>query len=162
MSKQVDISLTVNGAVVKRRVDARLNLADFLRDELQLTGTHVGCEHGVCGACSIRYNGDVIRGCLIFAIQAEGAEIETIEGLSERGVVADLQDAFQEHNALQCGFCTSGMLMTAAEYIENTPQADRTEIREFISGNYCRCTGYQSIVNAIEDVIRKRQSGGAS
>ena len=146
----IDIALTVNGEAVSSRVDARTNLVDFLRYELGLTGSHVGCEHGVCGACTVRVDGRIVRGCLMIAAQADGADVWTIEGVSETGEIRALQDAFVERNALQCGFCTPGMLLTLAELMERFPQASRAEIREYISGNYCRCTGYQAIVDAVE------------
>lgn len=155
------INLTVNGEPVSATVEARRNLVDFLREDLELTGSHVGCEHGVCGACTIRVDGDIVRGCLMLAVQVDGARVETIEGLSDSGEVADLQAAFVERNAAQCGFCTPGMLMAAADLLGTAPGASREEIREHISGNYCRCTGYQAIVDAIETTGRARQ-GGAS
>ncbi|MDP2706567.1 MAG: (2Fe-2S)-binding protein [Burkholderiales bacterium] len=151
-----DITLTVNGVSVSRRVEARQHLVDFLRDELGLTGSHLGCEHGACGACTVRVNGEIVRGCLMLALQADGARVETIEGLSESGAIADLQRAFHELNALQCGFCTPGMLIAAAELLECSPGATREEIRTHLAGNYCRCTGYQSIVDAVEAVGRER------
>ena len=141
---------------------ARTNLADFLRYDLELTGTHVGCEHGVCGACTVRVNGDIVRGCLMLAAQIDGADVETVEGLSASGELADLQAAFLERNALQCGFCTPGMLLAAAELMATQPDAGRPEIRSFISGNYCRCTGYEAIVDAIETVLKQRADGGAA
>ena len=158
MDQNVDITLTVNGQPVTRRVPARTNLVDFVRDELELTGSHVGCEHGVCGACTIRVDGQIVRGCLMLAAQADGAEVETIEGLSEDGSIADLQQAFHERNAVQCGFCTPGMLLTAEELLQKNPTPSREDIREFISGNYCRCTGYQAIVDAIERVANERNA----
>jgi len=151
-----DITLTVNGVSVSRRVEARQHLTDFLREELGLTGSHLGCEHGACGACTVRVNGEIVRGCLMLALQADGARVETIEGLSESGAIADLQRAFHERNALQCGFCTPGMLIAAAELLECRPDATRAEIRTHLAGNYCRCTGYQSIVDAVEAVGRER------
>jgi carbon-monoxide dehydrogenase small subunit len=151
-----DISLRVNGEDVSERVEARKTLVDFLRDDLGLTGSHVGCEHGVCGACTVRVDGAVVRGCLMLAVQCEGAEVETIEGLSDSGVIADLQDAFQRRNALQCGFCTPGMLIGAHELIARGGVPSRQKIRDHISGNYCRCTGYQAIVDAIESVAQTR------
>ena len=151
-----DITLTVNGVSVARRVEARQHLTDFLREELGLTGSHLGCEHGACGACTVRVNGEIVRGCLMLALQADGASVETIEGLSESGAIADLQRAFHELNALQCGFCTPGMLIAAAELLECRPGATREEIRTHLAGNYCRCTGYQSIVDAVEAVCRER------
>lgn len=146
------IDLRVNGERVVRSVTVRSSLADFLRDDLELTGTHLGCEHGVCGACTVCVDGQTVRGCLILAVQAHGAQVETVEGASETGRLAALQQAFHERNALQCGFCTSGMLLTAAELLEQNPRPSREQIRAFISGNYCRCTGYHSIVDAIESV----------
>jgi aerobic carbon-monoxide dehydrogenase small subunit len=146
----------VNGERVEEHVPPRLNLADFLRDQLKLTGTHVGCEHGVCGACTVRVNGDIVRSCLMLAVQTHGAVVETIEGLSDAGEIADLQAAFRERNALQCGFCTPGMLMTAQDLLRQSPSPDREQIREHLSGNYCRCTGYQAIVDAIETTARMR------
>jgi carbon-monoxide dehydrogenase small subunit len=157
MDQNVDITLNVNGQQVSRRVPARTNLVDFVRYELELTGSHVGCEHGVCGACTIRVDGDIVRGCLMLAAQAEGATVETIEGLSDNCEIADLQKAFHERNAVQCGFCTPGMLLTAQELLAKNDTPSREEIREFISGNYCRCTGYQAIVDAIETVAEERR-----
>ena len=148
-----DITLTVNGTRVSRRVAARQHLVDFLREELGLTGSHLGCEHGVCGACTVRVNGDIVRGCLMLAVQADGCVVETIEGLSDSRELAALQKAFHEKNALQCGFCTPGMLMAAQDLLRHNRKATREEIRAHISGNYCRCTGYQAIVDAIEEVI---------
>ena len=159
MDRQLDISLTVNGEAVTRRGEARTNLVDFLRYELGLTGSHVGCEHGVCGACTVRVDGRIVRGCLMIAAQADGTEVWTIEGVSETGEIRDLQEAFVERNALQCGFCTPGMLLTLSEMMERFPDAGRDEIREYISGNYCRCTGYQAIVDAVEIA---RAKGGSS
>ena len=158
MDTNVDITLRVNGDPVSRRIEARMNLVDFLREELGLTGSHVGCEHGVCGACTVRVDGRIVRGCLLVAAQADGADVWTIEGLSDTGELRALQDAFVERNALQCGYCTPGMLLTASELLERCPDASRAEIRRFISGNYCRCTGYEAIVDAIE-MARGRQEG---
>ena len=157
MDQNVDITMKVNGQTVSRRIPARTNLVDFVRYDMELTGSHVGCEHGVCGACTIRVDGDIVRGCLMLAAQAEGAEVETIEGLSDAGEIADLQKAFHERNAVQCGFCTPGMLLTAQELLTRNSSPSREEIREFISGNYCRCTGYQAIVDAIERVAEERR-----
>ena len=157
MDQNVDITMKVNGQTVSRRIPARTNLVDFVRYDMELTGSHVGCEHGVCGACTIRVNGDIVRGCLMLAAQAEGAEVETIEGLTDTGELADLQTAFHERNAVQCGFCTPGMLLTAQELLQKHASPSREEIREFISGNYCRCTGYQAIVDAIERVAEERR-----
>jgi aerobic carbon-monoxide dehydrogenase small subunit len=161
VTAQMPISLNVNGEQVEAHVLPRLNLADFLREHLQLTGTHVGCEHGVCGACTVRVNGDIIRSCLLLAVQAHGASVETIEGLSDSGEIADLQAAFRDRNALQCGFCTPGMLMAAQDLLKQRPVPDRRQIREHLSGNYCRCTGYQAIVDAVEATVRAR-TGRAS
>jgi len=152
----VTISLAVNGEHIEASVLPRLNLADFLREYLKLTGTHIGCEHGVCGACTVRVNGDIVRSCLLLAVQAHHATVETIEGVSDSGEIADLQSAFRERNALQCGFCTPGMLMAAQDLLKQSPHPDREQIREHLSGNYCRCTGYQAIVDAIETTARAR------
>ena len=156
MSHTYDITLTVNGERVSAKVEARKSLVDFLREELSLTGSHVGCEHGVCGACSVRVNGDVVRGCLMLAVQCDGAQVDTIEGVSDSGEIADLQEAFEKRNALQCGYCTPGMLLTAQELLSNGHTPSRAEIREHISGNYCRCTGYHAIVDAVEAVAVAR------
>ena len=156
MDKAVQVSMSVNSEAVTRTVEPRQSLADFIRNELELTGTHVGCEHGVCGACTVRLDGQVVRGCLTLAVQADGCTVETIEGLTESGEIADLQDAFVTRNAAQCGFCTPGMLLTAAELLAADPGASREEIRKHISGNYCRCTGYQAVVDAIETTAQSR------
>lgn len=156
MTDLMPISLTVNGERISAHVLPRLNLADFLREHLSLTGTHVGCEHGVCGACTVRVNGDIVRGCLLLAVQVENASVETIEGLSDSGEISDLQAAFQDRNALQCGYCTPGMLMAAQDILKHEPRADREQIREHLSGNYCRCTGYHAIVDAVEATARAR------
>lgn len=153
------ISMTVNGEKVTRTAPVRQHLVDFIRAEVGFTGSHLGCEHGICGACSVRVDGDVVRGCLTLAVQCEGAEILTIEGISDTGEIADLQDNFVERNALQCGFCTPGMLMTAAELLAQKKPMSREEIREFMSGNYCRCTGYHAIVDAIETTNNARLKG---
>ncbi len=158
METHVDVSMRVNGSAVTRRVEARMNLVDFLREELGLTGSHVGCEHGVCGACTVRVDGRIVRGCLTVAAQADDADVWTIEGLSDTGEIRTLQDAFVERNALQCGYCTPGMLLTLAELMERNRSASRSEIRAFISGNFCRCTGYEAIVDAFE-MARARQGG---
>lgn len=147
---RIPIRLRVNGEDVEATVPARLNLVDFVRVELGLTGSHVGCEHGVCGACTVRVDGALLRGCLMLAAQVDGCEVETIEGAHESGRLAVLQTSFLEHNALQCGFCTPGMLLTAADLLQREPRPDRRRIREAISGNLCRCTGYQAIVDAVE------------
>ena len=153
MEHALDITLTVNGVEVSRRVAPRMHLVDFLRDELGLTGSHIGCEHGVCGACTVRVDGDIVRGCLMLAVQADGCKVETVEGLSDSKELARLQKSFHEKNALQCGFCTPGMLMAAQDLVRQKGKCTREEIREHISGNYCRCTGYQAIVDAIDEVV---------
>jgi carbon-monoxide dehydrogenase small subunit len=155
MSERHDISFTLNGKPVSATVDGRVNLADFLRDTLRLTGTHVGCEHGVCGACNVLIDGRSARSCLSLAVQADGARVETIEGLTDSKAIADLQQEFVARNALQCGYCTPGMLVTAAELLSRS-KPSRQEIREALSGNYCRCTGYQAIVDAVEAVAQAR------
>jgi carbon-monoxide dehydrogenase small subunit len=158
----VETTLTVNGAAVTRRISARQHLIDFLREELGLTGSHVGCEHGVCGACTVRVDGKIVRGCLMLAVQAGGRRIDTIEGLSDSGEIAELQHAFHERNALQCGFCTPGMLVAAHDIVVNHPGATREQIRERLSGNYCRCTGYHAIVDAVETVLELKKSAPES
>jgi carbon-monoxide dehydrogenase small subunit len=154
--EHLPITLTVNGERVSRMVPVRQHLVDFLRLDLGLTGSHLGCEHGVCGACSVRVDGVVVRGCLMLAVQADGAEVTTIEGLAESGEIADLQERFVARNALQCGFCTPGMLVTAAELLAAGKPATREEIRTHLSGNYCRCTGFQAIVDAVEATLAAR------
>ena len=146
------ISVTVNGRRYEKSVEPRLLLVDFLRHTLGLTGTHVGCEHGVCGACTVMVNGDSMRSCLLFAVQLDGAKIETVESLGNPGKLNPLQEAFREHHALQCGFCTPGMLMTATDLLRKYPLASDQEIREGLSGNLCRCTGYEHIVKAVRAV----------
>ena len=157
-ARHLDISIRVNGEDISARVEARKTLVDFLRDDLSLTGTHIGCEHGVCGACTVRLDGEVVRGCLILAVQCDGAQVETIEGLSDSGTIADLQLAFAQRNALQCGYCTPGMLIGADELLARGGVPSREIIREHLSGNYCRCTGYQAIVDAIESVALTRSN----
>jgi aerobic-type carbon monoxide dehydrogenase small subunit (CoxS/CutS family) len=156
MSTDIDITLTVNGERVTRRVEARRHLIDFLRLDLGLMGSHAGCEHGFCGACTVRVDGTVVRGCLVLAAALDGAQIETIEGVSDTGEIRDLQEAFIARNAAQCGYCTPGMLLTAADLLKTTPAPTREEIREHLSGNYCRCTGYHAIVDAVEAVAAQR------
>ena len=151
-----EIAITVNGEEVRERVDARKTLVDFLREDLALTGSHVGCEHGVCGACSVRVNGAVVRGCLMLAVQCDGARVDTIEGVADTDEIADLQQAFVARNALQCGYCTPGMLLTAQELLGRSGVPSRERIRAHLSGNYCRCTGYQAIVDAVEAVAKTR------
>jgi len=158
MDPTVETTLTVNGSTVTRRIPARQHLIDFLREDLGLTGSHTGCEHGACGACTIRVDGKIVRGCLVLAVQADGRRVDTIEGLSDSGELAELQQAFHRRNALQCGFCTPGMLIAAQDLVLHRPGATREQIREHLSGNYCRCTGYQAIVDAIEDVLVARRS----
>ena len=157
MEQTLETTLTVNGTPVTRRIAARQHLIDFLREELGLTGSHAGCEHGVCGACTVRVDGRIVRGCLMLAVQAAGRRVDTIEGLSDSGEIAELQEAFHRRNALQCGFCTPGMLVAAQDLVASRPDASREQIREHLSGNYCRCTGYQAIVDAIEDVLVARR-----
>ena len=152
------VSAEVNGVSRTGQVTARTSLVDWLREDLRLTGTHVGCEHGICGACSVMLDGEPVRSCLMYAVQAEGQTVETIEGLSETGVIANIQKAFHERNAVQCGFCTSGMLITAYEILKACENPSREEIRNALSGNYCRCTGYEAIVDAIQEAARMRSS----
>jgi carbon-monoxide dehydrogenase small subunit len=156
----IAIGLTVNGRAVKDTVEPRLTLADFLRERLDLTGTHLGCEHGVCGACTVLLDGASARACLLYAAQAHGASITTVEGLSEAGTLSPLQLAFQKHHALQCGFCTPGLLTTATALLRETPDPTREQVREASSGNICRCTGYLSIVDAILDAAAALRAAG--
>jgi carbon-monoxide dehydrogenase small subunit len=158
------LHVEVNGRPQQRSVQPRQHLVDFVRNELGLKGSHLGCEHGVCGACTVEVDGRIVRGCLTLAVQTQGCKVRTIEGLSEDGDVRDLQDAFVRHNALQCGFCTPGMVMAAKELLQARPDASRAEVREWMSGNYCRCTGYHAIVDAICDTLAQRaaQAGGAA
>ena len=151
------ITMTLNGQKIQAEVEPRQHLVDFLREDQELTGSHLGCEQGACGACTVKLDGKIVRGCLVLAVQANGSTVETIEGISAAGEYKDLQEAFLRFNALQCGFCTSGMLMAAVELIKTQPAASREEIREWISGNYCRCTGYHAIVDAIAYVLEQRQ-----
>jgi aerobic carbon-monoxide dehydrogenase small subunit len=151
------IKLTVNGAAYERTVEPRLLLCDFLRMDLGLTGTHVGCEHGVCGACTIIVNGDSARSCLMLAVQADGAVLETVEGLGSIHKLNSVQQAFHAHHALQCGFCTPGMLMTVTDLLRKYPLATDEEIRAGLSGNLCRCTGYEHIVEAVRALVRQRE-----
>ena len=160
--EDVDIEVMLNGTPLKRRVKARQHLADFLRQEIELTGTHLGCEHGICGACTVLLDGRSVRGCLTLAAQVSGKTVDTIEGLSQSGRLADLQKAFIERNAAQCGFCSSGMLLTAYELVSTGEKASRAEIREFLSGNMCRCTGYHAIIDAVEAVIAAQSAKGRS
>jgi aerobic carbon-monoxide dehydrogenase small subunit len=156
----LNVSMTVNGEGVAERIEPRQTLVDFLRDDLGLTGSHVGCEHGVCGACTVRVDGQIVRGCLMLAVQCEGTRVETIEGLSDSGEIADLQAAFEARNALQCGYCTPGMIAAAQDLLQRAKETksvpSRDEIREHLSGNYCRCTGYHAIIDAVEAVALAR------
>jgi carbon-monoxide dehydrogenase small subunit len=151
------ITMTLNGQKIQAEVEPRQHLVDFLREDQELTGSHLGCEQGACGACTVKLDGKIVRGCLVLAVQANGSTVETIEGITASGEYKDLQEAFLKFNALQCGFCTSGMLMAAVELIQTHKTATREEIREWISGNYCRCTGYHAIVDAISYVMEQRQ-----
>jgi aerobic carbon-monoxide dehydrogenase small subunit len=151
-----EVEITVNGERVRERIDARKTLVDFLREDLALTGSHVGCEHGVCGACSVRVEGVVVRGCLMLAVQCDGARVDTIEGVADSDEISDLQEAFVARNALQCGYCTPGMLLAAQELLTRGGVPTRDQIRAHLSGNYCRCTGYQAIVDAVEAVAQAR------
>ena len=159
-NEEVEIEAMLNGKPLKRRVKARQHLADFLRQELELTGTHLGCEHGICGACTVLIDGQTARGCLTLAAQIAGKSVETIEGLTETGKLAELQTEFIERNAAQCGFCSSGMLLTAYELISSGETVSRAQIRETLSGNMCRCTGYHAIIDAVEAVAAKARAGG--
>ena len=154
--KQLEIRFTLNGLTVTSTVDARVHLVDFLREQHELSSPRVGCEHGVCGACTLRVDGAIVRGCLLLAAQVDGSTVETLEGLDASGEIADLQDAFHQRNAMQCGFCTAGMLMAGQAYLVGAVSVSREAIREHLSGNYCRCTGYEAIVDAIESVALRR------
>jgi len=160
MSEKTAITLSINGHNHAIRVEPRRTLADAIREDCGQTGTHIGCEHGVCGACTVRVDGEIRRGCLTLAVQADGRTVDTVEGLSDSGELAVLQQAFHERNALQCGYCTPGMLLTAQALIKEHPEATRDEIREFMSGNLCRCTGYQAIIDAVETVLRTPRTEG--
>ncbi len=157
MNNQVTVSVTVNGAQYERAVEPRLLLSDFLRHDLGLTGTHVGCEHGVCGACTVLFDGAPVRSCLMFAVQANGHEITTVEGLGTPENLHPLQEAFWEAHGVQCGFCTPGFLMSLVPFLEQNPDPTEAEIREAISGNLCRCTGYQHIVDAVKLAAERRK-----
>ena len=150
----LNIKLQVNGQPVHAQVSVRQHLGDFLRESQGFKGTHIGCEHGVCGACTVRVDGRAMRSCLTLAVQADGAQVFTIEGLSDDPVIRALQDSFVRCHAMQCGFCTAGMLLTAAELLQTQLEPSREEVREYLSGNYCRCTGYESIVNAVMDAAQ--------
>ena len=155
MTEKFNIQIKVNGEAFQREVEPRMLLGDFLREELRLTGTHFGCEHGVCGACTVLVNGETVRSCLMFAVQADGAEITTVEGMGSAERMHPLQQAFWDNHGLQCGFCTPGILMTSLELLRNNPQPNEQEIRLALSGNICRCTGYQNIVKAIQYAAAK-------
>lgn len=155
---KTEINLMVNGVAVREAVEPRTSLADLLRDDLQLTGTHLGCEMGSCGACLVMLDGVPVHACLVLAVQASGQNVDTIEGLNESGDIVDLQQKFYERNALQCGFCTSGMMMSAQALLSANPSPTRDEIRDALSGNYCRCTGYEAIVDAISDTAEHRKA----
>ena len=162
MPELISVSVWVNGVQQSRMVEPRTHLIDFLRDDLGIKGARSGCEHGVCGACTVRLDGDIVRGCLVLAVQADGRDVETIDGASDRNDLTDLQQAFHARNALQCGFCTAGMLLTASALLSEKPDASRDEMREYMSGNYCRCTGYQAIIDAICDVQALRRQTSAA
>jgi aerobic-type carbon monoxide dehydrogenase small subunit (CoxS/CutS family) len=157
MAEPISVTIWVNGVQQSRLVEPRTHLIDFLREDLGVKGARVGCEHGVCGACTVRLDGDIVRGCLVLAVQADGRDVDTIDGASDRNDLSELQQAFHARNALQCGFCTGGMLLTASALLAEKPEATREQVREYMSGNYCRCTGYQSIVDAVCDVLKRRR-----
>jgi aerobic-type carbon monoxide dehydrogenase small subunit (CoxS/CutS family) len=159
MSRLVDIRLTVNGKPYAGRCEPRTLLVDFLRDNLGLTGTHAGCEHGICGACTILFNGEAARSCIMLAVQADGAEILTVEGIARDGKLHPMQQAFHEHHGLQCGFCTPGMLITAIDFLRTNPSPNEEEVREGLSAVLCRCTGYQNIVAAVMAAAAQMRSG---
>lgn len=159
--RKADVALTVNGEPVEATVPVGQHLVDFLRLELGLTGAHASCEHGVCGACTVQVDGQAIRGCLMLAVQAEGTEVWTVEGLTEQAAITDLQDAFVARNALQCGFCTPGFLVAAKDLLAMGGVPTRDETREHLSGNYCRCTGYEAIIDAVRSVAQARAAKGA-
>jgi aerobic carbon-monoxide dehydrogenase small subunit len=162
LAQPVDVSLSVNGAPHRRAVEPRLLLSDFLRGDLGLTGTHVGCEHGVCGACTVLMDGEAVRSCLVFAVQADGAELVTVEGLDSAGELHPLQEAFRDAHGLQCGFCTPGILMSMIPFLRDNPRPDEPQIREALSGNLCRCTGYQNIVEAVALAATRMGGAGAA
>lgn len=156
------VKLTLNGVEREESCESRTTLLDFIRHDLGSTGTHAGCEHGVCGACTVEVDGQIIRSCLMFACQADGAKVNTVEGIAKSGEMSDLQNAFKKHHALQCGFCTSGFLLSAEDLLKKNPHPNEQEVREGLSGNLCRCTGYVGIVEAVLEVAtaRARQHGG--
>ena len=160
MKDQHLVTLTVNGQAHELVVESRKTLADVLRQDLGLTGTHLGCEHGICGACTVLIDGEPARACLVFGVQADGREVRTVESLADGDELNDLQQAFSKHHGLQCGFCTPGFLMLAEAYLSTDPDADREEVREVVSANLCRCTGYQGIVDAVCEVAQDRRRAG--
>lgn len=155
MTDRTEIAFTVNGMSTRVAVEPRTLLADCLRQQLRLTGTHLGCEHGVCGACTVRVNGDIVRSCLMFAVQADGADVQTVEGLPQDGDLHPVQKAFRDQHGLQCGFCTPGFVVAAADLLEHNPEPSEAEIREHLSGNICRCTGYVHIVRAVQQAAEE-------
>ena len=159
MSERFDITVTVNGTAYERQVEPRLLLVQLIRDELRLTGTHIGCDTTYCGACTVLLNGEPVKSCTVLAVQADGAEVRTVEGLEQDGELHPLQEAFSEHHALQCGYCTPGMLMSAVYLLENNPTPSNAEIRKGIQGNLCRCTGYNNIFEAVSDAAEKMRKG---
>jgi carbon-monoxide dehydrogenase small subunit len=158
---EVAVEVRVNGEVRRARVEPRLTLADFLRERCRLTGTHLGCEHGVCGACTVLLDGVAVRSCLVFAVQAPGCEVTTVEGLSPNGTLTDIQEAFRDCHGLQCGFCTPGFIVTLTAFLRDHPAPDDSAVREALSGNLCRCTGYQGILAAVHRVVDQRRDGAA-
>ena len=160
MPEQREISFTLNGQAHRERVPVRLHLVDFLRARFELSSPRIGCEQGVCGACTLRVDGDIVRGCLMLAVQLDGRSVETLEGLTDTGEIRDLQDAFIARNAAQCGYCTSGVLITSAELLKANRPVSREDIRDHLSGNICRCTGYEAIVDAVESTIKSRLASG--
>jgi aerobic-type carbon monoxide dehydrogenase small subunit (CoxS/CutS family) len=157
-----EVHIRINGRDISVQTETRQLLSDFLRDELRLTGTHIGCEHGICGACTILFDGEAARSCLMFAVQADGHDIQTIEGLTENGKIADLQRSFSEHHALQCGYCTPGMLIVAHDFLQTHPNPSDEDIKEGMSANLCRCTGYWNILDAVAEVAKRRRPDGAA
>jgi carbon-monoxide dehydrogenase small subunit len=155
MADKMKVKITVNGTLYEREVEPRLLLSDFIRHDLGLTGTHVGCEHGLCGACTVLMNGEAVRSCILFTVMADGADIKTVESLGTMEKMHPIQEAFQEKHALQCGFCTPGFLMTTVEYLGKNPNPTAEEAREAIDGNFCRCTGYENIVEAVQLAAKK-------
>ena len=159
MSERIDISVTINGTAYERQVEPRLLLVQLIRDELRLTGTHIGCDTTYCGACTVLLNGEPVKSCTVLAVQADGGDVLTVEGLEQDGELHPLQEAFSEHHALQCGYCTPGMLMSAYYLLENNPDPNKAEIRKGIQGNLCRCTGYNNIFEAVSDAAEKMRKG---